>query len=298
MKALVTGGAGFIGSHLCHELGENGHEAIVMDTRREPLLHDCRDPLNVQRMIAEHEPDIVVHLAARVGRLFGEDNVAETITDNAGMTATVAQACGMFDVPLAYASTSEIYGDCGETVAYESMVPRLPHNAYGLSKRWGEEACRLYAPEGLLLLRLSMPYGPGLPWGRGRAALVNFLHQALTRQTIPVHFGAERSWCYVGDTVRAIRMLLERGETGAFNIGRDDNALPLTQVAEMACELAGAELDLIDEIPAPARQTVVKRLATNKLRDLGWQPEIDLEEGMCLTLAWVIEQMEAEQVAA
>jgi nucleoside-diphosphate-sugar epimerase len=206
--------------------------------------------------------------------------------------------CGSMGVPVAYASTSEVYGDCGQMVAHEAITPRLPHNVYGLSKRWGEEACRLYAPDELVILRFSMPYGPGLPWGRGRAALVNFLHQALTGQRIPVHAGAERSWCFISDTVRAVRMILEAGEPGAFNVGRDDNALPLRRVAEMACDLTGASYGLIDEVPAPDRQTVVKRLATNKVRDLGWEPEVELEEGMALTVEWVRERMEQEQVAA
>jgi UDP-glucuronate decarboxylase len=298
VRILITGAAGFIGGHLTREVKAHGHEVIPVDARIDPLLHDCRRAENVERLLFDHRPDVVVHLAARVGRLFGEDDLAETISDNAGMTAIVARACGDAGIPLAYASTSEVYGDCGDVIAYESITPRLPHNTYGLSKRHGEEFCRLYAPEGLLILRFSMPFGPGLPYGRGRAAIVNFLHQALTGQPIPVHEGSERSWCYVGDTVRAVRLLLEGGQFGAFNVGRDDNPLPLRRVAEMACWLTGADAGLIEDVPAPSRQTVVKRLATEKLRGIGWEPEVDLEEGMGLTLDWVRAQMAQERVAA
>jgi nucleoside-diphosphate-sugar epimerase len=161
---------------------------------------------------------------------------------------------------------------------------------YGLSKRWGEESCRLYAPDGLIVLRLSMPYGPGLPAGFGRAAIINMLWQALNRKPIPVHIGAERSWCWVGDTVRAIKLIIEDSTHGAYNVGRDDAPVSMFQVARIACELTGAPFELIEMVKAPERQTVVKRLSTDKIRELGWTPEVDLLEGMERTLVWVESQ--------
>lgn len=284
MRILVTGAAGFIGSHLADELEQPGHDVIRVDRDDGDLRHH---PV-AAHLIRCHQPDVVVHLAAKVGRLFGENDVMETIADNAGMTALVAQACGDAGVRLVYASTSEVYGDGAEHTWEETELGEaLPHNTYGLSKRWGEEACRLYAPDGLHLLRFSMPYGPGLLPGYGRAAIVNMLHQADNRQPIPVHHGAERSWCWIGDTVRATRMILERGEPGAWNIGRDDRSVPMRHVAETACALTGAPLSLIEEVDPPRMQTVVKRLSTAKLQKLGWQPTVELEEGMARTLDWV-----------
>jgi nucleoside-diphosphate-sugar epimerase len=194
-------------------------------------------------------------------------------------------------VRLAYASTSEVYGDRGDVECSEASVDDAAriHNAYGLTKRWGEEACRLYAPDGLTLWRISMPYGPGLPAGRGRAAIVNMLHQAENRQPIPVHRGAERSWCWIGDTVGALRLTLEATNGGVFNVGRDDAAIAMLDVARLACDLTGAPYSLIHEVDPPARQTVVKRLSTAKLRALDWEPTVELREGMELTLAWVRE---------
>lgn len=287
MRLLITGGHGFIGQHLAVELADHGHDVIPVD------MHDggdLREPDSVVRLLEDHRPDRVVHLAARVGRLFGEDDRVVTVTSNALATVLVANEAGDRGIPVVYASTSEVYGDLGETIATEAGPCRLPHNLYGLSKRWGEEALRLYAPDRLLLLRLSMPYGPGHPPGRGRAALTNILHQALHDLPIPIHDGSERSWCWVGDTVRAVRLLIEGGHQGVWNIGRDDNAVPMVEVARRACALVGADPALIRLVPAPSRQTVVKRLGMAKLRSYtGWQPEVDLDEGMRRVLAYVRE---------
>jgi nucleoside-diphosphate-sugar epimerase len=285
MKALITGAAGFVGGHLVKELNENGHEAIGTDRRW--ANSELKTPGLIEEFLDALAPEVVIHLAAKVGRLFGEDDLLETIADNAGVTALVARACGERGIRLAYTSTSEIYGDQGDHSCSElngDMYAAIPHNAYGLSKRWSEEACWLYAPQGLTIFRLSMPFGPGLPAGRGRAAIVNMLDQASKRQPIPVHRGSERAWCWIGDTVRAMRLVLETTD-GVWNVGRDDNAVSMRRVAELACDLTGAPYDLIEEIDAPGRQTVVKRLNTERLRLLGWKPEVELAEGMAMTLA-------------
>jgi nucleoside-diphosphate-sugar epimerase len=288
VKFILTGGAGFLGSHIAFELEQHGHEVVVFDLQLS-RWHDLRYPEIVERHFDDHaDADICIHLAAKVGRLFGEDDPMETITDNVGMTALVAQACGQNEIRLAYASTSEVYGDNGEEVCDEFTGPfTLPHNVYGISKFFGEDICSHYAPDGLTIFRFSMPYGPGLPAGRGRAAIINVLHQALHGKRIPIHKGSERSWCYVTDTVRAVRIALEDSKRGTFNVGRDDAGVSMQYVAALACDLVGADDKLIHMIDPPKMQTVVKRLSTDRIRKLGWAPEIDLEEGMSRTLEWV-----------
>jgi nucleoside-diphosphate-sugar epimerase len=134
VRVLLLGGAGFLGAHINIELSENGHSVTSLDRDS----GDLRKPGEAAFWIHNARPDVVVHLAAKVGRQFGEDDLLETIADNAGMTSLVARACGEAKVPLVYASTSEVYGDNGETVCSESAGPfALPHNLYGLSKRWG-----------------------------------------------------------------------------------------------------------------------------------------------------------------
>lgn len=287
MKVLITGGAGFIGTHLTHALLERDHEVSIIDRRLKPeddLLYGGLFAGDVEQV----RPDAVIHLAAQVGRLFGEDDVRNSVRSNAEMTATVATACARYGVRLLYASTSEVYGDQGDALCEEDGPMVLPHNIYGLSKRWGEEVIRLYLPpEQRLMMRFSMPYGTGVPPGRGRAALPNVLWQAHTRQSIPIHRGAERSWCWIGDTVSAVVMLLERGQSGAWNIGRDDDARPMREIAERACKMTGADPELIEDVDPPRAQTVVKRLSTEKLRELGWFPMVEIDEGMKRVLEWV-----------
>lgn len=299
MKLLVTGGAGFLGSHICFELEQAGHEVVVLDLQLSPF-HDLRFPEVVQERFSEHsDASVCIHLAAKVGRLFGEDDPMETVVDNVGMTALVAQQAGINGMRLLYASTSEVYGDNGEQECDEKAGPfSLPHNLYGISKFFGEDVCRHYAPEGLTVLRFSMPYGPGLPAGRGRAAIINMLHQAMYGREIPVHRGAERSWCYVTDVTRAVRLILEQTQGGTFNVGRDDDARSMLFVAKLACALTGASEDLIREVDPPEMQTVVKRLSTRRIRALGWEPEVPLIEGMRRCLEWVHTLDETGAIAA
>lgn len=287
MKILVTGSSGFIGGHLVRELRNVGHIVTGMDIKNGPGHNAC-DVRNLDTFFSEAKPDVVVHLAAQVGRLFGEDDVVQTVRDNAGMTAAVSQVAGEYGARMVYASTSEVYGDNGETYCDEIEGPwTLPHNLYGLSKLWGEEVCKLYTPKKFTALRFSMPFGPGLPAGRGRAAIINLLWQAKHGMPMTVHRGAERSWCWIGDTVRGARMAIEDGH-GPFNIGRSDNAMTMEQVAWLACDLTGGDRGLIELVDAPARQTVVKRLSMKRIKSLGWKPEVEVEEGMRRTLeTWV-----------
>lgn len=306
MKLLVTGADGFVGRWLVDELEQHGHDVHGLPGPQHGV--DLCRAGEADQLVRDFAPELVVHLAARVGRAFGEDAPMQTVIDNAGMTVHVAKACGAHGVRLAYASSSEVYGDTwGVGWVADDRRPLasdvLPHNVYGLTKRWGEEACRVYVDEPTIL-RLSMPYGPGHPPGYGRAALTNFVWAAMRRRPLEVHADAERAWCWIGDTVRAIRYVLEhdygrvRGEVAgrpgeAWNIGRSDNATSMHRVAWLACKQAGLSEEeirkLVRVVDAPERQTVVKRLSTAKLASLGWRPTVELEEGVAAVHAYLLE---------
>ena len=289
MKIGITGSNGFIATHLARELRASGHEVVGIDRTGSPdWAGDLLTPGAVRDWMVQESPDVVFHLAAQVGRLFGEEDVAHTVRSNAEMTTVVAKWCGTLGIRLAYVSTSEVYGDQAEALVDEVDGPfGLPHNLYGLSKRWGEEAARLFAPEGLTISRLSMPYGPGAPPGRGRRAMDTFLWQAHHGMPLTVHRGAERSWCWVGDTVHGLRLILEQGAPGVYNVGRDDDPRSMLEIAQLACTIAGASPGLINEVDAPQAQTVVKRLATARLRALGWEPQVSLVDGMFAVYEWI-----------
>ena len=292
MRILITGNQGFIGRHLTAELKSHGYDVCGHDR----IDGDLANPNVFAGAVAKYQPDRVVHLAAEVGRLFGERDVMVTTRQNATMCALVGRVCGEQSIPVMYASSSEVYGDHGDHVCHELTTPKLPHNLYGLTKRWGEEALRLTAPERLRIVRLSMPYGPGAPPGRGRRALDTFLWQAHHQKPITVHRGAERSWCWVGDTVRALRMILERGDYDVYNVGRSDRPISMLTLAHKCCDLAGAPYSLIDEVDPPPMQTVVKRLSNARLLELGWQPTVELDEGLQYVYDWVT-QFPAEVAA-
>jgi nucleoside-diphosphate-sugar epimerase len=295
VKVLISGADGFIGTWLRQVLVQHGHEVIGIDIADGDLRHaGIADTL-----VRVASPDVVVHLAAAIGRLWCEDDVAYTISENALMTTNVAKAAAAWGARMVYASTSEIYGDNGDMVCFEESGPfSLPKNLYGLSKLWGEDICRMYCPEHLQIVRPNMPFGPGVPPGRGRAAIHNYLWWANTKQDIIVHEGSERAWCFISDTVTAIRAVIESGEMaldaedsrngiGVYNIGRMDTTMPMEQIAQIACGIAGASESLIKVVPVPGLVSPVKRLSDAKLRKLGWVPEMLVEDGMKITFEFL-----------
>jgi nucleoside-diphosphate-sugar epimerase len=284
-RIAITGASGFVGSWLTKELENHGYDVFTTD-----INIDGRDLLNensFREWIDEVNPNICYHLAAQVGRLFGERDVVHTVRHNAEMTTIVAKYCGERGIRLAYVSTSEVYGDQGDKDCDEYGELKLSHNLYGVTKYWGEQAAELFAPTNLVIARLSMPYGPGVPPGKGRRAMDTMLWQAYHGMPLTVHEGAERSWCWIGDTVKALRMIIEQPNSGIFNIGRDDDSRSMLEIAERACELAGASKELIQLVPAPAMQTIVKRLSTERIRQLGWTPTVELEEGIKHVFEWI-----------
>jgi nucleoside-diphosphate-sugar epimerase len=274
MKVLVTGASGFVGRALVDEL-RHGNGAYEV----RPLGRgdgDLAEQGTAEAAVADAKPDVVVHAAARIGVVRCEDEQELALRSNVLATAHLARAAAAHGARLAYISTSDVYGSAA--VADEETPP-APESLYAYTKLWGEQVAALYAPEGLTVLRLANPYGPGVDAGEGKGALPTMLLQAEAREPIRVFRGEARAWCWIGDVVRGVRLVLESGEEGTFNVGSDGEAVGLADVARLACELTGAPQELIQEVePPPGR--VMTSISIERLRTLGWRPEISLDEGM------------------
>lgn len=283
MRILVTGAKGFIGTHMVEYLSDK-YEVIGIDFQD----GDLREDGMIEYFVIKYKPDIVIHLAAQVGIYFNEQDCIHSINSNAVMTLRVAKACAKHGVKLIHTSTSEVYGEYGDLIIDEDMpLIGKPTGIYAISKRWSEDAAREYCPNELVIIRPSMPYGPGAPPGKGRRAMDNMLWQAYHRKTITVHKGSLRSWCWIDDLIKGYELIIESGATGAFNIGRDDDERSMLWIAQESCRIAGAPLDLINEVDPPMKKTVIKRLSTEKIRNLGWEPTVEISEGMLKVYKWV-----------
>ena len=273
MNVLVTGASGFVGRALVDELrhGDGAYEVHPLERGDGDLAEDGL----AEAAVAETRPEVVVHAAARIGVVRCEDEPALALRSNVLATALVARAAAAHRARLAYVSTSDVYG----AAFADEETPAAASSFYGLTKWWGEQVARLYAPEGLAVLRLANPYGPGHEPGQGKGALPTMLWQAERREPIPAFRGEERCWCWIGDTARGIRLVLEHGGEGIFNIGSDAEPVTLTEAARIACELTGASQTLIQEVDAPAGR-VTPRVSVERLRGLGWQEEVGFDEGM------------------
>lgn len=283
MIIAVTGGKGWLGSRLAAGLRVRGHDVVALDRDDGDLVQTGV----AEDLFVQHKPQIVVHMAAQVGRLWCDDDPAHAYESNVVMTERVASATASAGARLVYVSTSEVYGNHGDRTLDEDASVFPTSGSYAKTKLIGEYRARKLAPEGLQIIRPVMPYGPGVPAGRGRAAIINVLWAALHHEQIVVHQGGERSWTYVDDIISGMAMVIESEISEVFNVGRDDDRISMVALARLACDLAGAPKSLVVEEQAPSKQTLVKRLSSAKLRSLGWRPTVSLREGMRVTLEWL-----------
>jgi nucleoside-diphosphate-sugar epimerase len=278
MKVLVTGASGFVGRALVEELRHADAAYEVHELGRSD--GDLAGDGVAEAAVANAAPDVVIHSAARIGVVRCEEEPELAVRSNVVATALVARAAAAHGARLVYVSTSDVYGSAA---AADEHTPPAPESLYALTKLWGEQTAELYAPAGLAILRLANPYGPGVDPGQPKGAVPTMLRQASAGERIPVFRTEARSFCWIGDVVRAIRLVLDAGGDGTFNIGADGEPIALVDVARLACELTGAPQTLIEEVePPPGR--VMTRIATERIRALGWRPEVALDEGMRLLL--------------
>ena len=277
MKVLVTGASGFVGRALVDELrhGDRAYEVHALERGD----GDLSDNGIAEVAVADARPDVVVHSAARIGVARCDQEPLLALRSNVLATTFVARAAAAHGARLAYVSSADVYG--GRPGIVDEEAEPAPESLYALTKWWGEQAARLYAPEGLLVLRLANPYGPGVEPGSGKGALPTMLRRAVRGEPIPAFRGEARAWCWIGDVVRGIRLALDF--EGLFNVGSDAEPVPLVETARLACDLVGAPRELVEELDQPPGR-VAPKVSVDRLRAVGWRPEIGLEEGLRRTL--------------
>ena len=300
---LVTGGAGFLGSHLCDELLARGHRVICVDNLETGSLvniEHIRDPqrflhLNVDIIdpyVVEEPVDYVYHLASPASPIDYLRLPLHTLKVGSYGTHHTLGLAKSKRARFLLASTSEVYGDPQVHPQPESywghVNPIGPRGVYDEAKRYAEALTMAYhRQQGVdaAIVRIFNTYGPRMRPYDGRA-IPTFLRQALANRPITV-FGdgsQTRSFCYVSDLIRGIIALAESDCHEPVNVGNPDE-FTLLQLAEIVLEVTGSSSEIVFEaLPTddPKQRQPDIALAHELL---GWGPEVSLRDGLRRTVA-------------
>jgi dTDP-glucose 4,6-dehydratase len=298
---LVTGGAGFLGSHLCEELLRRGHRVICVDNletgslaniehiRTERFVHlniDIIEPYFVDELV-----EFVYHLASPASPIDYLRLPLHTLKVGSYGTHHTLGLAKRHRARFLIASTSEVYGDPQEHPQSESywghVNPIGPRGVYDEAKRYAEALTMSYhRQQGVdtAIVRIFNTYGPRMRPHDGRA-IPTFLRQALQDRPITV-FGdgsQTRSFCYVEDEVRGLIALAESGYHNPVNIGNPDE-FTLLELARTVIEITGSGSEIVFEA-LPTDDPQVRRPDISLARELlGWEPTTALREGLRRTI--------------
>jgi dTDP-glucose 4,6-dehydratase len=298
---LVTGGAGFLGSHLCDELLSRGHRVICVDNletgslaniahiRRPEFVHlnlDIIEPYFVEEPI-----DFVYHLASPASPIDYLRLPLHTLKVGSYGTHHTLGLAKKHRARFLIASTSEVYGDPQVHPQPESywghVNPIGPRGVYDEAKRYAEALTMAYhRQQGVdtAIVRIFNTYGPRMRPHDGRA-IPTFLRQALQNRPLTV-FGdgsQTRSFCYVSDLIRGIIALSESGVNHPVNVGNPDE-YTLLQLAETVIEVTGSSSEIVYEALPTDDPQVRQPDTTLAQKLLAWQPEVTLREGLSRTI--------------
>ncbi len=299
--ALVTGGAGFLGSHLCDELLARGHRVICVDNFEtgslENIEHIRTDQFEYRQIdiiepyFVDEPVDVVYHFASPASPIDYLRLPLHTLKVGSYGTHHTLGLAKQHRARFLTASTSEVYGDPKihpQPETYWGHVnPIGPRGVYDEAKRYAEALTMAYhRQQGVdtAIVRIFNTYGPRMRPHDGRA-IPTFMRQALQDRPITV-FGdgsQTRSFCYVDDLVRGIIALSESGYHDPVNIG-NPKEFTLLELAEAVIDITASESEIVYEA-LPTDDPQVRRPDITKARELlGWNPEVELREGLQRTL--------------
>jgi dTDP-glucose 4,6-dehydratase len=302
MRAVVTGGAGFLGSHLCDLLIEKDWDVLALDNlltgNEENIAHLAGNPRfefirhDVTQAIAVEGPvDAVLHLASPASPVDYHQLPIETLEVGSLGTRNMLELAQAKGARFLMASTSECYGDPEVSPQPETywghVNPVGPRSVYDEAKRFSEALTMAYhRTRGVdtRIVRIFNTYGPRMRLNDGRV-LPNFVYQALTGQPLTVYGDGRqtRSFCYVSDLIDGIYRLLESDHHEPVNVG-NPREMTILEFAEQVLKYTGSKAGIrFEPLPVddPKRRcpdiTKAKRL-------LGWEPRVPLEEGLPRTI--------------
>jgi dTDP-glucose 4,6-dehydratase len=308
-RAVVTGGAGFLGSHLCEELLRRGTGVMCLDN----FLTGT--PANITHLLGEprfrlikcdvtdfvHVPgpvDLVLHLASAASPADYLRLPIETLKVGSLGTLHALGLAGEKGARFVLASTSEVYGDPLQHPQSEgywgNVNPVGPRSVYDEAKRYAEAlttAYRMSRGTDTAIVRIFNTYGPRMRPDDGRA-IPTFIRQALAGEPLSITGDGSqtRSVCYVDDTIRGILALAESRAAGPVNIG-GPLELPVIDLAKTIMELTGLP-GSIRHIERPVDDPRMRRPDTALAQELlGWAPRVELRVGMARTIAWFRSQL-------
>jgi len=308
MRVLITGGAGFLGSHLCDYLLARGHEVICMDNfitgstaniahlaGHERFLFIKHDVTNY--IFVEGHLDAVLHFASPASPIDYLEYPIQTLKVGALGTHKALGLAKDKKARFLLASTSEVYGDPlihpQREDYWGNVNPIGPRGVYDEAKRFAEAMTMAYhRAHGVdtRIARIFNTYGPRMRLSDGRV-VPNFIAQALRGEPLTV-FGdgsQTRSFCYVSDLIEGIYRLLESSVTDPVNLGNPEE-MSILEFAHKIIALSGSRSSIVFVQPEDARvrddPKVRKPDITRARTLLGWQPQVSLEEGLLRTIEW------------
>jgi len=309
LNILITGGAGFVCSHLADTLFEKNHNLILLDNlltgnknNIDHLLdhknvkfiqHDVQDHINISEEI-----DFIFHFASAASPIAYQENPVNTL--KAGSIGTI-NTLGLAKVKNAdylLASTSEIYGDPEVSPQSEeywgNVNPNGERSMYDEAKRFAEAATATYSRTYNLqtkVVRIFNTYGPRMQLNDGRV-VTNFIVQALKGEDITVYGDGSqtRSFSYVQDTVNGIVSLMESEHNDVFNIG-NPTEITINELASKIIEITNSNSKLINK-DLPQDDPKQRKPDITKAKTLlNWEPKVKLEDGLTKTIDWVSSQL-------
>jgi len=303
-KILVTGGAGFLGSHLCEKLLNQGHEVVCMDNyftgQKKNVVHLLDNPFfelirHDVTMPFFIEVDEIFNLACPASPVHYQYNAIKTVKTSVMGAINMLGLAKRIKAKILQASTSEVYGDPEvhpQTEDYWGHVnPIGPRSCYDEGKRVAETLFVNYHHQNnvrIKIIRIFNTYGPRMHPNDGRV-VSNFIVQALKGQDITIYGnGAQtRSFCYVDDLLEGMVRLMNSREdfTGPVNVG-NPNEFTIKELADMVIRLTGSKSKLI-HMPLPEDDPTQRQPNIELARkELGWEPKIMLEEGLKKTISY------------